>query len=94
MRNCFALAIFLLLGTTGFSQDPDELPFETGRMTWTPARLFGKVVDSKNNKGIEAASVQVFSILRDPANNPIDSLLAGMLTKPNGDFSFISAAEL
>ena len=90
MRNCFALAIFLLLGTTGFSQDPDELPFETGRMTWTPARLFGKVVDSKNNKGIEAASVQVFSILRDPANNPIDSLLAGMLTKPNGDFSFIN----
>jgi outer membrane receptor protein involved in Fe transport len=42
-------------------------------------KLFGRIVDSKNNKGIEAASVQLFQ-----KNG--DILAGGMLTKPNGDF--------
>ncbi|HEY8897920.1 MAG TPA: outer membrane beta-barrel family protein [Niastella sp.] len=42
-------------------------------------KLFGKIVDSKNNKGIDAASVQLFQ-------KTTDALAGGMLTKPNGDF--------
>jgi len=47
------------------------------------SRLFGKLVDPKTNKGVEAASVQLFA-----AKN--DSMVAGMLTRPNGDFSFLN----
>jgi outer membrane receptor protein involved in Fe transport len=43
------------------------------------AKLLGKIVDAKNNKGIEAASVEIFV----KSNN---MLAGGMLTKPNGDF--------
>src|SRR5690349_2922939 len=42
-------------------------------------KLFGRIVDAKTNKGIDAASVQLFQ-----KNN--DQLAGGMLTKPNGDF--------
>ncbi len=44
-------------------------------------RLYGKLKDSKTGRGVEAASVQVFLLGKD-------SLIGGMLTKANGDFSF------
>ncbi len=44
-------------------------------------RFYGKVVDEVSEKGIEAASVQLF---RSPGT---DSILAGMLTKKSGDFT-------
>ncbi len=44
-------------------------------------RIYGKLVDKRSGKGIEAASVQLF--LADK-----DSTVTGMLSKPNGDFSF------
>src|SRR6478752_4511196 len=49
-------------------------------------RLFGKLVDPKNGKGMEGASVQMFI-----AKN--DSLIGGVLSKPNGDFSFLNLPE-
>ena len=45
------------------------------------SRLFGKLVDNKTGKAIEAASVQLYQVKKD-------SLVGGMLTKSNGDFSF------
>src|SRR6266496_2638811 len=42
-------------------------------------KLFGKIVDAKTNKGIEAASVQLFQ-------KSSGKMAGGMLTKPNGDF--------
>lgn len=42
-------------------------------------RIYGKLIDKNTGKGIEAASVQLFAG---------DSLIRGMLTRPNGDFSF------
>jgi outer membrane receptor protein involved in Fe transport len=44
-------------------------------------RLYGKLIDKKTGKPIEAASVQVFLASSD-------SVITGMLSKPNGDFSF------
>lgn len=75
----------------GFAQEEGEdMPaVETApRVSATPG-LLGKVVDSKTNKGIEAASVQVFLLKKNtPPGEPADSLIAGMLTLPNGDFKF------
>lgn len=45
--------------------------------------LFGKLVDKSTGKAIEAASVQIY-----PVESNKDSLVGGMLTKANGDFSF------
>ncbi len=51
--------------------------------------LFGKVVDIQTNKGISGATVQLFASKSDSiANKTRDSLIAVMLTKPNGDFHF------
>ncbi|HTM92067.1 MAG TPA: outer membrane beta-barrel protein [Flavisolibacter sp.] len=46
-------------------------------------RILGKVVD-RNNKALEAVSVQLFTLKK----NSQDSLVAGMLTRNNGDFVF------
>jgi outer membrane receptor protein involved in Fe transport len=67
----------------------EEPGFERSPQASLKKGLFGRVVDSKNNKGIEAASVQVFAMTRDTAGASKDSLIAGMLTQPNGYFNFI-----
>jgi outer membrane receptor protein involved in Fe transport len=48
-------------------------------------KLFGRIVDAKTNKGVDAASVQLFQ-----KNN--GTLAGGMLTKPNGDFDISNLA--
>jgi outer membrane receptor protein involved in Fe transport len=53
------------------------------------SRLYGKVLDNRSGKGVTAASVQLLAMPQDSAamlNK--DSMLRGMLTRPNGDFSF------
>jgi iron complex outermembrane receptor protein len=44
-------------------------------------RIFGKVIDSKTKKPVDYASVSILHSTKD-------SMIAGMLTEPNGDFSF------
>ncbi len=56
------------------------------------SRLYGKVVDAKSKKGVEAASIQLFVYYRD-ANTTRDSLSGGMLSRPNGDFSIENLPE-
>jgi len=60
---------------TSLSDDP--------QIKITTHRIAGKVVD-RNNKPLEAASVQLFAYFK----NHNDSLVAGMLTRNNGDFFF------
>ncbi|MDX2045710.1 MAG: outer membrane beta-barrel family protein [Chitinophagaceae bacterium] len=49
--------------------------------------IFGKVVDEKNTKGIEAASVQLYLKSKDKAETAAqEKLVSGMLTAKNGDF--------
>jgi outer membrane receptor protein involved in Fe transport len=49
--------------------------------------ILGRVVDIQTNKGLNAASVQLFAIKNDSLSAPVpDSLIAVTLTKPNGDF--------
>lgn len=89
----YAAALWCLMCAGAFAQD--QPPMEENNTTYETAPralarkgLFGRVVESKGNKGIEAASVQVFALMRDPAGKSRDSLVAGMLTHANGDFAF------
>src|SRR6185436_1940888 len=51
-------------------------------------RIYGKVIDASTKKGIEAASIQLYTFYRNSADNSIkDTLAGGMLTRPNGDFN-------
>src|SRR4051794_9162588 len=50
--------------------------------------FYGKVVDSKTSKGVDAASVQLTLSRYDTATKKTrDSIVSGMLTRPNGDFT-------
>ena len=54
----------------------------------TIGHFYGKLVDSKTNKGIDAASVQLFQSKFDTATKKRkDTLVGGMLTRTNGEFS-------
>lgn len=50
--------------------------------------FYGKIVDSKTNKGIDAASIQLIGSKFDSLTRKRkDTIFGGMLTRANGDFS-------
>ena len=54
----------------------------------TIGHFYGKLVDAKTNKGLDAASVQLFQAKFDTATKQRkDTMVGGMLTKANGEFS-------
>ncbi len=81
----FTTILFSLFTITGFSQEERETQdSDPGRLLVKTSRLFGKLVDETSQKGVESASVQLYR----SNSNAGDSLVKGMLTKSNGDFSF------
>ncbi len=63
--------------------DRDPPPgMDMGSIKVRESKLYGKVVDQRTGKGIEAVSAQLFVIRQK------DSLIGGMFTKANGDFNF------
>jgi outer membrane receptor protein involved in Fe transport len=91
-KICTALSLILLSVIT-YAQMPGGGPgrgpgggFGGERMNI--GHFYGKVVDSKTSHGIDAASVQLIVSRFDSASGKQkDSIVSGMLTKPNGDFS-------
>lgn len=65
----------------------NNVPAGEHRGVASNGRLYGRIVDGKNNKGVEAASVRLYIIIKDNVGQSKDSLAGGMLSKPNGDFS-------
>ncbi len=54
----------------------------------TIGHFYGKLVDAKTNKGLDAASVQLFQAKFDTATKQRkDTMVGGMLTRANGEFS-------
>lgn len=50
--------------------------------------FYGKIVDASSGKGVDASSVQLITTKFDPVKKQRkDTVINGMLTKPNGDFS-------
>ncbi|MEP7277162.1 MAG: TonB-dependent receptor [Bacteroidota bacterium] len=80
----FLLPFFTVcfITTVNAQIDPEQQPpGDVGNIQIKTSRLFGKIVDPKANKGIEAVSVELYL-----AKN--DSLVGGMFTRANGDFNF------
>jgi hypothetical protein len=77
MKQVLLLLTGFLLSALSMAQEGNR---PGGRISGqNNGKLYGKIVDAANNKGIEAASVQLFRV-KD------NSLAGGMLTRPNGDF--------
>ncbi|MCG2615699.1 TonB-dependent receptor [Terrimonas sp. NA20] len=66
------------------AQEEREQPSDVAVLKVNSNRIYGKLIDKNTGKPIEAASVQLFA--NDAGNK--DSLITGMLTRSNGDFSF------
>jgi outer membrane receptor protein involved in Fe transport len=85
MRNFTAVATFLLLSITAFSQGR---PARGGGQGMNNGRFYGRIVDEKTDKGIDAASVQLIGSKFDSTTKTRrDTIIAGMLTRKSGDFS-------
>src|SRR5688572_28285096 len=87
MRKLIFTLSFVFLCVISFSQPgPGAGRPNGGQM---PAgRFYGKVVDSKTGKPIEYASVQLIQNKMDTVTKKRkETVIAGMLTKANGDFS-------
>ncbi|MBO9731996.1 MAG: TonB-dependent receptor [Chitinophaga sp.] len=84
MKKCYIMLAAILLWQTGaFAQAPKPAGTQQGQGRPNMPQighLYGKLVDAKTGKPIEYASVTLLK-QRD------SSLITGMLTKPNGDFS-------
>jgi outer membrane receptor protein involved in Fe transport len=80
MTRVLLLLTGIIFSASVFSQVEEEPGRrDNDRDQPSKGRLYGKIVDSKN-KGLEAASVQLFK-------KADHSLVGGMLTQPNGDFN-------
>jgi len=91
MKFLFLLFVTSSFVFSGFAQiDKDPLPAENSEVIQikTGNRIYGKVTDIQTNKGIEAASIQLFAQVPEGGNQVKDSLIGAKLTKSNGDFSF------
>ncbi|MGN6165570.1 MAG: TonB-dependent receptor domain-containing protein [Flavisolibacter sp.] len=78
------LSLFLLSFFVSKSYAQEETAPPVPLIQINSNALYGKVIDGKTNKGIDAVSVQLYKIKSDGS----DSLITAMLTKPNGDFRF------
>jgi outer membrane receptor protein involved in Fe transport len=83
------ISCLLFFGAQSQEQPVEDQNFDQAPRPSLNKGLFGRVIESKSNKGLEAASVQVFAMLRNAGGQKYDSLIAGMLSKQNGEFNFI-----
>jgi outer membrane receptor protein involved in Fe transport len=86
------LPIFLFVLLTGLhvkaQQPAGGYGAKQGRQNMNVGHIYGKVVDSKTNKGIDAATVQLVGKKFDTVAKKLnDVVLATLFTEKNGDFS-------
>src|ERR1700742_505431 len=93
MRKIWLLCLITALSTAGFSQGP---PMgmggggagRRGGQILAIGHFYGKVVDSKTNKGMDGASIQLIQTKYDPATHAQkDTIISGMITGRKGEFS-------
>ncbi len=88
MRNLIAAFSLILLVQVASSQPGMGGAGRTGGQQMN-GRLYGRIVDSVSGKPVELASVQLIQNKFDSASKKRkDMVIAVMLSKPNGDFSF------
>ncbi|HUQ66422.1 MAG TPA: outer membrane beta-barrel protein [Flavitalea sp.] len=85
MRTFTGTLLLLLVSLSLFSQGR---PGRGGGQGMSNGRFYGRIVDEKSDKGIDAASVQLIGSTLDSVNRTrLDSMISGMLTRKSGDFS-------
>lgn len=90
MKRNFLFLLLSLFSISVFSQMPQggQGRRPGGGAGMNAGHFYGKIVDKKTSKGIDAASVQLVGSRFDTATKAMkDATLGGMLTKANGDFS-------
>ncbi len=88
MRYSFFALSLVLLSLTAFSQAPAGGGNRPGGGQMPTGRFYGKVVESKSGKPIEYASIQLTQNKMDTVTKKRkETVIAGMLTKANGEFS-------
>ncbi len=86
MQKLF-LSILVLLSCQVFGQIPGG-GRPGGSQNMNMGRFYGRIVDGKSNKSVDAASVQLIQSKLDTATKKRkDVVIAGQLTKGNGEFS-------
>lgn len=89
MRKLFTIAIFKLLVITAFAQMPGAMRGGGNSQSMNIGHFYGKLVDSKTNKGLESVTVQLVGNRFDTATKKMkEAILSTLITKANGDFSF------
>src|SRR5450432_1782077 len=84
---------FLLIYFNVFSQDSTHQSFpgsrRTGRQSPAIGHFYGRVIESKSNKGMDGASIQLLMGFYDSTRRiRRDSVIRGAIIPSNGDFSF------
>ena len=86
MRFILLLMLNLAIGTAS-AQFPSA-GARGGTQNMNMGRFYGKIVDAKSNKPVDAASVQLIQNKFDTVTKKrVDQVISGQLTKANGDFN-------
>jgi len=90
MRKFWLLVLVTVASLAGFAQVPGGGGGRRGAGAQVPSigHFYGKVVDSKTNKGMDGVSVQLVQTKYDPVTHtPKDTIIAGLITRRSGEFS-------
>jgi outer membrane receptor protein involved in Fe transport len=88
-----AFGILLGVSMSSFCQE-SGIPLNSqnrrdGRQSPAIGHFYGRIVESKTNKGLDGTSVQlVMSVFDTSSRSRRDSVIRGVITPSNGDFSF------
>ena len=93
MRKLFTIFVLTLVCLSAFSQMPGGFgggrPAGAGSQSMNVGHFYGKIVDSKTNKGLESVTVLLTGNKFDTATKKMKEAVFGtLITKANGDFSF------
>ncbi len=92
MRKIFTLSVLSLLCFGAIAQFPGggrPGGAGAGAQNMNIGHFYGKLVDSKTNKGMEAVTVQLIGNKFDTAMKKMkEAIFSTLITKANGDFSF------
>ena len=91
MKYCLACLFVVMFSGLHAQEEREQPPVgDVSVMKVSSNRIYGKLIDKNTGKPVEAVSVQLFA---NEAGNK-DSLITGMLTRANGDFSFDNLPSL
>jgi outer membrane receptor protein involved in Fe transport len=85
MQKYFGLTMCVLLSIVSYSQ---QRPRGAGLQGMNNGHFYGRIIDEKTDKGVDAASVQLIGSKFDTVTRARrDTIISGMLTKKSGEFS-------